>query len=75
MTEDEMAGQHHKFNGQEFAQTLGAGEGPGSLAYCSPWGHKESGTNEQLNNNEKMENIKQQTSGIRIIHKTLVLRE
>ena len=26
----------------EFEQTLGDGEGQGSLACCSPWGHKES---------------------------------
>ena len=27
--------------GQEFGQTLGDTEGQGSLACCSPWGHKE----------------------------------
>ena len=30
-------------------QTLGDGEGQGSLASCSPWGHKESERTEQLN--------------------------
>ena len=34
MTEDEMVGQHHQFNGHEFEQTLGDGEGQGSLACC-----------------------------------------
>ena len=34
----------------EFDQTLGDGEGQGSLASCSPWGHKGSDTTEQLNN-------------------------
>ena len=34
---------HHPFNGQEFEQTLGDGEGQGSLAHYSPWGCKESG--------------------------------
>ena len=34
----------------EFEQTPGASEGQGSLVYCSPWGHKESDTTEQLNN-------------------------
>ena len=43
-TEDEMAGWHHWINGDEFEQTLGDSEGPGSLVCCSPWGHKESGT-------------------------------
>ena len=40
-TEDEMIGQHHRLNRQEFEQTPGAGEGRGSLVYCSPWGCKE----------------------------------
>ena len=30
-------------------QVPGVGDGQGSLVYCSPWGHKESDTNEQLN--------------------------
>ena len=41
MTEDEMAGWYHQLNGHEFEQALGNGEGQGSLACCSPWGHKE----------------------------------
>ena len=48
-TEDEMVGWHHRLNGHEFEQALGAGDGQGSLACCSPWGHKESETTEQLN--------------------------
>ena len=40
-TEDEMAGWHHRLNGREFEQALGDGKGQGSLAWCSPWGHKE----------------------------------
>ena len=31
---------HHWLNGHEFEQALGDGEGQGSLAYCSPWGHR-----------------------------------
>ena len=31
MTEDEMAGWHHRFNGQEFEQRPGDSEGQGSL--------------------------------------------
>ena len=49
MTEDEMAGCHHRLDGHEFEQTPGAGDGQGSLACCSPWGCKESDTTEQLN--------------------------
>ena len=41
MTEDEMVGWHHRLKGHEFEQALGDGEAQGSLAYCSPWGHKE----------------------------------
>ena len=48
-----MAGWHHLLNGLEFEQTPGDSEGQGSLSYacCSPWGHKESDTTEQMNNN------------------------
>ena len=41
MTEDEMVGWHHQLDGHEFEQDLGVGDGQGSLACCSPWGHKE----------------------------------
>ena len=37
MTVYEIAGWHHSLNGHEFEQTLGDGEGQGSLACCSPW--------------------------------------
>ena len=42
MTENEMVGWHHQFNGHGFEQTQGDSEGQGSLAICSPWGPKES---------------------------------
>ena len=48
-TEDEIVGWHHWLNGHEFVQTPGVGDGQGSLAYCSPWGHKKSDITEQLN--------------------------
>ena len=50
MTEDEMAGWHHRFNGHELGQTPGDGEGQGSLVCCSPWGQKELDTTWRLNN-------------------------
>ena len=31
MIEDEVVGWHHQLNGHEFEQTLGVGEGKGSL--------------------------------------------
>ena len=40
VTENEMVGWHHWLNGYEFEQTLGDGEGQGSLACCSPWGRR-----------------------------------
>ena len=49
MTEDEMVEWHHRFNGHEFEQALGYGEGQGSLVCCSPWGCKELNTRERLN--------------------------
>ena len=44
MTGDEMFGWHHRLDGD-----AGVGDGQGSLACCSSWGHKESDTTEQLN--------------------------
>ena len=49
MTENEMVGWHHWFNGHEFEQAPGDGEGQGSLASCSPWGCKKSDTTQRLN--------------------------
>ena len=51
MAEDEMVGWHHRLDGHEFEQDPGVGDEQGSLACCSPWGCKESGKTEQLNNN------------------------
>ena len=44
-----MVGWHHLFNGYEFEQTLGVGEGQESLVCCSSWGHKELDRTEQVN--------------------------
>ena len=50
MTEDEIVGWHHRFDGHEFEQALGVGgDGQGNLACCSPWGRKELDTTERLN--------------------------
>ena len=40
-TEDEMVGWHHWLDVHEFEQAQGVGNGQGSVACCSPWGHKE----------------------------------
>ena len=44
-----MVGWHHQLNGHEFEQVLGVGDEQGSLACCSPCGHKESDMTERLN--------------------------
>ena len=49
MTEDEMAGWHHRLNGHGFGCTPGVGDGQGGLACCDSWGRKESDTTEWLN--------------------------
>ena len=49
MTEDEMAGWHHRLDGHEFEWTQGVGDGQGGLACCNSWGRKESDTTEWLN--------------------------
>ena len=49
-TEDEMIGLHHRLDGHEFEQV----DRQGSLACCSPWGHKESDMTEWLNWTELM---------------------
>ena len=43
-----MVGWHHRHD-DEFEWALGAGDGQGGLACCSPWGCKESDMTEQLN--------------------------
>ena len=47
--EDEMVGWHHRFDGREFEQALGVGDGQGSLACFSPWGCKQWDMTEWLN--------------------------
>ena len=42
MTEDEMVGWHHQLDGHECEQTLGVGDGQGSLECCGPWGRRQS---------------------------------
>ena len=49
MTEDEMAGWHHRLDGREFEWTLEGGDGQGGLACCDSWGCQESDMTERLN--------------------------
>ena len=49
MAEDEMVVWRHQFNGHEFQEAPGGGDGQGSLVCCSPWGLKEPDMTEELN--------------------------
>ena len=49
-----MVGWHHQLNRHEFEQTLGDGEGQGSLACWGPQGRKESDVTQRLNNDNKL---------------------
>ena len=49
-----MVGWYHGLNGHEFEQTPRDGEGQGSLACSSPWGHEELNMTEQLNDKIKI---------------------
>ena len=49
MTENEVVGWHHRFNGYELGQTPEDGDGQESLACGRPWGCKESDTTWRLN--------------------------
>ena len=52
MTEDEMAGWHHRLDGREFEWTQGDGNGQGGLVCCNSWGHKEMDMTEWLKGTE-----------------------
>ena len=49
MTEDEMAGWHHRLDRHEFEWIPGVGDGQGGLECRSSWGRKELDTTERLN--------------------------
>ena len=48
MTEDEIAGQHHRLDGRESELTLGDRDRQGGLACCDSWGLKQLDTTERL---------------------------
>ena len=58
MTEEEMSGWHHWLDGHESEEAPGNDGGQGSLACCSPWGHKESDITQQLNDNNSKEKFR-----------------
>ena len=48
-TEDEMIERHHWLGGHEFEQSMGVGDGQGSLMCCNPRSHKYLDTTEEMN--------------------------
>ena len=50
MIGDEMVGWYYWLNGHEFEQAPGDGDGQGSVACYSPWGHKKLDMIERLKN-------------------------
>ena len=74
VTEDEIVGWHHRFNGDELGQTLGDGDGQGSLACCSPWGHEELDMTERLNWSESLYNraLKEKSLDPNVWHCTVI---
>ena len=71
---DEMVGWYHWLNGHKSEQTLGDGEGQGSLACCSPWGLKELDMTERLNHNNA-ETKQEGTNGLINSKKTKLRRK
>ena len=53
MTQDEMAGWHHRLNGQEFEQIPGDSEDREAWSAAVHGGDKELNTTEQLNSSNK----------------------
>ena len=49
MTQDEMAGWHHRLDGCESEWTSGDSDGQGGLVCCDSWGRRESDMTEGLN--------------------------
>ena len=69
-----MVGWHHRLNGHEFKQTLGDGEGQGSLACCCPWGRKELDTTKGLNNNTQLKTLAESMKQNSVTQKILYAR-
>ena len=67
MTEDEMAGWHHRLDEREFEWTPRDGDGQGGLACCDSWGRKESDTTERLKWTEASLSITNSRSSLKLI--------
>ena len=60
-----MVGWHHRLNGHELEQAPGVAEGQGSLARCSPRGHKESDTTERQQQQQRPERLGWKQTGLK----------
>ena len=58
VSEDKIAGWHHRCNGHELGQISGNGKGQGGLACCTPWGCEQSDTTGWLNNSRSYWSLK-----------------
>ena len=65
----------YQLNGTEFEQTPGDSEGQGSLAFCSPWGRKESDTTEQQFSAHYTDKLKLRLNNSNEQYLTLILIE
>ena len=52
-----MVRQHYQLNEHESEHTLGDNKGNGTLACCSPRGHKELDMTQQVNNNKTLHSV------------------
>ena len=77
MTEDEVIGWHHCFDGHEFEQAPGEGDGQGSQACCNPSGCKKSDMTEQLSKNIRtykivnLLNVKKKKNALSMLMKSI----
>ena len=58
-----MVGWHYQLNAHEFEQTPRDSEGQGSLAYCSPWGHKDPMGSQRVGHDLRLNHNSGNTSG------------
>ena len=67
-TENEMVWWHYRFNRHGLGQNTGDGGEQGSLARCSPWGHRELDMIWQLNSNRLNASLRWEVRAITILY-------
>ena len=71
MTGDKLVGGHHWLNGHEFEWAPWVGNGRGSLACCSPCGHKVLTMTEQLNWTDHVQTNRSEATILRFLKRNL----